>query len=82
MSSPTPDGREQRIRLRAYFLWEAAGRPDGAAERHWHQAEAAEANSGADLQADEAQAGAAVSRTGGAPRGAARKAPEAPRRRR
>jgi hypothetical protein len=31
--------REQRIRERAYELWEQAGRPDGGAEEFWRQAE-------------------------------------------
>ncbi|MCV0397254.1 MAG: DUF2934 domain-containing protein [Rhizobiaceae bacterium] len=34
-----PDDREQRIRSRAYALWEAAGRPEGREEEHWAQAE-------------------------------------------
>jgi len=29
----------QRIRERAYFLWEQEGRPDGFAENHWQEAE-------------------------------------------
>jgi hypothetical protein len=31
---------EQRVRERAYELWEHAGRPDGNAAEHWLQAEA------------------------------------------
>ena len=30
---------QQRIRERAYFLWEQEGRPDGFAENHWQEAE-------------------------------------------
>jgi Protein of unknown function (DUF2934) len=30
---------EQRIRLRAYQIWEAVGRPDGDSDRHWLAAE-------------------------------------------
>lgn len=30
---------EERIRQRAYELWEDAGRPEGGAEHFWHQAE-------------------------------------------
>ena len=26
------------VRERAYHIWEAAGRPDGQADAHWHQA--------------------------------------------
>jgi len=29
----------QRVRLRAYLIWERKGRPEGAAEDHWHEAE-------------------------------------------
>ena len=32
--------REERIRRRAYELWERAGKPAGDHERFWHQAEA------------------------------------------
>jgi hypothetical protein len=31
--------REQRIRERAYKLWEQAGQPDGGADAFWYQAE-------------------------------------------
>jgi hypothetical protein len=31
--------REQRIRERAYHLWEADGRPDGRDKEHWERAE-------------------------------------------
>lgn len=31
---------EERIRQRAYALWEEQGCPDGCAEVHWHAAEA------------------------------------------
>ncbi len=33
------DDKEERIRRRAYEIWERDGRPDGEHERHWHQAE-------------------------------------------
>ncbi|WP_085026280.1 DUF2934 domain-containing protein [Ensifer aridi] len=32
------DDDEDRIRARAYEIWEREGRPDGGHERHWHQA--------------------------------------------
>lgn len=32
------DIKDEDIRQRAYDLWEAAGRPDGSHEHHWHQA--------------------------------------------
>ena len=31
--------REQRIREKAYEIWERQGRPEGGHEEHWHQAE-------------------------------------------
>jgi hypothetical protein len=37
---PGSPAREQRIRERAYHLWEADGRPDGRAEEYWERAEA------------------------------------------
>jgi hypothetical protein len=35
----TPRIEEDRIRERAYGLWQAEGCPDGCADRHWQQAE-------------------------------------------
>jgi Protein of unknown function (DUF2934) len=32
--------RAERLRERAYAIWEREGRPDGQAERHWAAAEA------------------------------------------
>jgi hypothetical protein len=29
---------EQRIRERAYLMWEMEGRPDGRADEYWHRA--------------------------------------------
>jgi hypothetical protein len=37
MSSSNED-REQRIRERAYSLWDEAGRPEGRAEEFWERA--------------------------------------------
>ena len=34
-----PGHREQRIRERAYSMWEADGRPDGRAEQYWNRAQ-------------------------------------------
>lgn len=31
--------KEQRIRVRAFEIWEGEGRHDGRAEDHWRQAE-------------------------------------------
>jgi len=33
--------REQQVRERAYYMWEAEGRPHGRAEIHWAMAEIA-----------------------------------------
>lgn len=33
-----PADREERIRQRAHELWEAEGRPEGHADRHWRRA--------------------------------------------
>ena len=30
--------KEQAIRVRAYFIWEREGRPEGRARDHWHRA--------------------------------------------
>ncbi|MCQ4158913.1 DUF2934 domain-containing protein [Roseomonas sp. GC11] len=38
---------EDRIRQRAYALWEAEGRPEGQEEAHWHRARAEIAAAGA-----------------------------------
>jgi len=37
--SETPE-RTERIRKRAYELWERAGKPAGDHEKYWHDAEA------------------------------------------
>lgn len=43
MSLETLDqDRQNKISLRAYSMWEEEGRPDGAQERHWREAEALE----------------------------------------
>ena len=36
---------EQRIRERAYFLWQQEGSSDNKADQHWHQARDLESNS-------------------------------------
>lgn len=35
----TNDDYIGRVRLRAYLIWERAGRPEGRDAEHWHQAE-------------------------------------------
>ena len=42
--------REQRIRERAYQLWEEGGRPDGEASNHWYRASEAIASEDAELE--------------------------------
>jgi hypothetical protein len=37
MADATQD-LEQRIRERAYLLWEMEGKPDGRADEYWHRA--------------------------------------------
>ena len=32
------DNKEDRIRAKAYVLWEQEGRPDGEHDRHWREA--------------------------------------------
>jgi len=46
--------REQRIRERAYQLWEADGRPEGQAEEYWHRARAIEGDVGGDIGVESA----------------------------
>ena len=41
--------REQRIRERAYQLWDQDGRPEGRAEEYWHRARAIEGDVGGDI---------------------------------
>ncbi|MBZ9722024.1 DUF2934 domain-containing protein [Mesorhizobium sp. AD1-1] len=49
------DDRDDRIRERAYQIWEREGRMQGDPERHWHQAEAEIDREGAlPLTADDA----------------------------
>ena len=36
--SPVSDLLEERIRERAYYIWEANGRPSGRDKEFWHQA--------------------------------------------
>lgn len=40
--APSPE-HEQRVRERAYHLWEADGRPDGNADDYWERARELEA---------------------------------------
>jgi hypothetical protein len=53
------DNREDRIRARAYALWEAEGCPEGRHAEHWHQAERdVDAAAGSSGAVDEAASGA------------------------
>jgi hypothetical protein len=38
MTRQDDEERQERIRRKAYELWEAAGRPDGQSEVHWDKA--------------------------------------------
>jgi len=38
MENGTEDATVERIRKRAYALWEEEGRPPDRAEHHWHRA--------------------------------------------
>jgi hypothetical protein len=35
---PTDTGREDKVRERAYEIWEREGRPEGLAHHHWDRA--------------------------------------------
>ena len=48
--APTDQEREERIRRRAYQLWEESGRQDGNAEDYWHRAAQDLDREDADLQ--------------------------------
>lgn len=37
-TSDTDQDLERRIRVRAYLLWEAEGKPDGRADEYWQRA--------------------------------------------
>ena len=53
------DDKHDRIRERAYKLWEDEGRPDGEHERHWHAAQAElDREAALPLTADDALPGA------------------------
>jgi hypothetical protein len=47
------DGFERRVRERAYFLWEQAGRPAGRSEEFWQKANHEEARVADDERVDE-----------------------------
>jgi len=51
--SDTDEERQERIRVRAYFLWQEAGSPEGGAEWFWERARALEeAEAGVDAAED------------------------------
>jgi hypothetical protein len=54
--SGTGTTMDERIRERAYALWEQDGQPEGRAEEHWHQARS-------DVQAKDAESGPESSNT-------------------
>lgn len=51
------DNREEKIRMRAYRIWEREGQPQGLQDDHWRQAEMemAQEEDGADMQSSPAQ---------------------------
>jgi hypothetical protein len=59
-----PSEREERIRQRAYAIWEREGKPDGREAEHWEKA-AAEID--AERESTEAMTGAAETAEAGAP---------------
>jgi hypothetical protein len=56
------DDREERIRSRAYELWEREGRPDGRQAEHWRQATA-------EVDAEERERAGGSGATGAPPSG-------------
>ncbi len=58
------DDRQERIRQRAYAIWEREGRRDGDHERHWHMA-------AGEIDAEDAGRAAKPARKPAAPRKAA-----------
>ena len=62
--SMNPD-QDDRIRDRAYALWEAAGSPEGDDQRFWHQAERELAEEGSvDVSAEQSEEGKPVVQAG------------------
>lgn len=51
------DFNEDRVRERAYALWEEAGRPEGKDVEHWHQAEHELADNAATAQGTDSVSG-------------------------
>ena len=35
---PSDQGPDERVRVRAYLMWEADGKPNGEADLYWHRA--------------------------------------------
>ena len=68
--------RDEQIRKRAHAIWEAEGRPSGAHDRHWQQAER-EVDMGAGKPAKAAKAAAKPAKAAAKPATAAAK-PKAP----
>ena len=38
-AAPDREADDQKVRARAYAIWEREGRPEGRHDEHWHQAE-------------------------------------------
>ena len=47
------DDRENRIRQRAYELWQQDGAPDGKPDDHWYQAEREIDQGGGEIEGDD-----------------------------
>ena len=61
--------REERVRMRAYEIWEREGRQEGSHEAHWQQAEQEELrdeNPGEREQEEDSSSQAAAGEQGGA----------------
>lgn len=59
--------REEKIRAKAYELWEAAGHPHGDDQRFWHEAAALIAPDAAPAEAAPVEAAAATSEDAATP---------------
>jgi hypothetical protein len=64
------DNDQDHVRTRAYQIWEAAGRPEGEHDNHWHQANAELGLSDA-REPDRAAASIEADKTSDAPSSAA-----------
>lgn len=74
----TPE-REEKIRQRAYQIWEAEGRPDGKQDEHWQRAaREIEAEEPGEPQIDASDVGSTPGVPGGVQQGTAQETDAAP----